>query len=281
VSSLISSVIATQQSLSSSESSLRQAQASYDLKKAPPTEDDIIIAQAQLTNAEATYLNAQNTYSNTVVTAPFDAVVGAVNAKIGDQASAGTAMFTLITSNQLADIALNEVDATKVHLGQKATLTFDAVPDLILAGTVSEVSPLGAVSQGVVSYSVKVSLDTLDSRVKPGMSVNANIITGIKEDVLVVPNEAVKSQARTSYVEVPYDGFTSASTSPVVTLPTAPSRVTVTVGVSNDSSTEIVSGLTLGDWVVVKTTKPGTTTQTRTTQQTGFSALGGSRGLGR
>lgn len=282
VSSLISSIIVTEQSIASAESSLRQAQASYDAKKEPPTAEDITIAQASLTNAEAGYLNAQNNYANTVITAPFDAVVGAVNGRVGDQSSAGTAMFTLITSNQLADISFNEVDATKIKVGQKATLTFDAVPELVIAGTVSEVSPLGAVSSGVVSYGVKVSLDTKDDRIKPGMSVNANIITGIRENVLAVPNEAVKLQARSSYIEVPTSLIESSSSTLVQTLPEGVRQSVVTVGVSNDTTTEIVSGIEEGEWIVTKTVTQ-TTSDARTAQQSGFSALGGggARGLGR
>lgn len=285
VSSQISAIIAQQQALVSAQSQVSQNQASYDLKKSPPTEDDVTIAQASLTNAEASYLNAQNNYANTVITAPFDAVVGAVSGKVGDSASAGTSMFTLITSTQQADISLNEVDATKIRVGQKATLTFDAVPDLVVAGTVGEVSPLGAVSAGVVSYGIKVNLDTLDARIKPGMSVNANIITEVKENVLSVPNEAVKTQARSSYVEVPASPFTSASTTPVTSLPEAPVKSQVTVGISNDSDSEIVSGLSEGDWVITKTnTSSLSTSRTASTQQSGFSALGGgggARGVGR
>jgi HlyD family secretion protein len=254
-----------------------------ELKKAPPTEGDLTIAQAQVTNAEASYLNAQNNYANTVITAPFDAVVGAVGVKVGDQANSSTAAFTLITANQMVDLSFNEVDATKLKQGQKATLTFDAIPDLVLAGTVAELSPLGTVTQGVVSYNVKISLDTGDDRVRPGMSVNANIITNVRENVLSLPSEAVKSQGTQSYVEVPSGAFTSASSTPVVTLPTLPSRASVTVGISNDSSTEIVTGLSEGDWVVIKTTTTGTKKTTAATQQSGFSALGGgaTRGLGR
>lgn len=274
VSSLISSIIVLQQGIAQAESQVKQNQSSYDLKKSPPTAEDLTIAQSQVINAEASYLNAQNNYANTSLVAPFDAVVGASAIKVGDQASSATLSFTLITANQLVDLSLNEVDATKIKVGQKATLTFDAIPDLILAGTVAEVSPLGTVTQGVVTYNVKISLDTVDEKIKAGMSVTANIITSVREDVLALPSEAIKTSNNTSYVEVPQSGFTSASSSPVVTLPSTPSRVTVTQGISNDTKTEIINGLSEGDWVVVKTTTPGAKKVT-TTQQTGFSALGG------
>src|SRR5207248_903868 len=84
----------------------------------------------------------------------------------------------------------------------KATLTFDAIPDLTISGTVAEIDSLGTVSQGVVTYNVKISFDTQDSRIKGAMSVSAAIITEVKQDVLVVLNSAVKSSSGASYVEM-------------------------------------------------------------------------------
>ncbi len=278
VSSLISSTITAGQSIDAASTTLAQNNLSYTLKVAPPTEDDLTIAKAQLVSAEANYLSAQQNYANTIIRAPFDAVVGAIGVKIGDSASSGSSAVTLITANKFADLSLNEVDATKIKLGQKVTLTFDAIEDLTLAGTVSEVSPLGTVSQGVVTYNVKVAFDTDEEVIKPGMSVNANIITDIHPDVLVVSNQAVKHQGTTSYVDTAGDSsqtFTNATSG--VKLPTSPTRKSVIVGISNDSVTEIISGLEEGDWVVSRTISQTTTAQT---QQTGFSLLGSSRNQG-
>ena len=89
----------------------------------------------------------------------------------------------------------------KVKVGQKVTLTFDAIEDLSITGEVAEIDTLGTVSQGVVNYAVKIVFDTQDERVKSGMSVSAAIITDVKQDVLLVPNAAVKSNDE-QYVEV-------------------------------------------------------------------------------
>ncbi len=278
VSALISNMITAQQSITSAESQLAQSQEAFNLKKAPPTAEDLTIAQAQLTSAEANLLTAQTNYSNTVITAPFDAVVGAVGVKIGDQANSATSAITLITANQLADLSLNEVDATKIKVGQKVTLTFDAIPDLTLAGTVVEVSPLGTVSQGVVTYNVKIAFDTQDERIRPGMSVTANIITQVKSDILSVPSEAVKAQGNSNYVETPASTFASASTTPIVPLSQAPVKTPVIVGISNDTSTEIVSGLSEGDWIIIKTANTIKSATQGSTQQNGItSLLGGNR----
>ena len=64
-------------------------------------------------------------------------------------------------------------DFLTIKVGDKATLTFDAVTDLSISGQVAEIDTVGTVSQGVVSYALKIAFDTQDTRVKPGMTVSA------------------------------------------------------------------------------------------------------------
>ena len=128
------------------------------------------------------------------VRAPFDGVIAEFNVKKGDTVSAGSSVGMLVTKQQIATISLNEVDAAKVKVGQKATLIFDAVSDLTITGEVAEVDAVGTVSQGVVSYNVKVVFDVQDERIKPGMTVTANIIISSKPNVLMVKTSAIKNQ---------------------------------------------------------------------------------------
>jgi HlyD family secretion protein len=131
---------------------------------------------------------------------------------------------------------------------------------------------LGTVSQGVVTYNVKVAFDTQDSRVRSGMSVSAAIINNVKTDVLTVPVAAVKSSGDTSYVEVlPGVSATAAASilgvsgtgnggSLTVTSATPPQQQAVVTGISDGTNTEIVSGLNEGDQVVSRTITGGTST---------------------
>ena len=117
---------------------------------------------------------------------------------------------------------------------------------------------LGTVSQGVVSYNVKIAFDVQDERIKPGMSVSATIILDSKNDVLMVSNSAVKNQNGSSYVEVLVNGV--------------PEKKNVTVGKSNDLTTEIVEGLTEGEEVVtqkISSTASKTTTSQSTSNKSG------------
>ena len=145
---------------------------------------------------------AEQNYADYFIRAPFDGVVGRIPISVYGQASNGTIMATVIGDQKIATLSLNEVDAAKVKAGDPVTITFDAINDLTATGTVAEVDLVGTVSQGVVSYAVKVAIGTADSRILPGMSASATIITDEKDGVLVVPSSAVKTQGNRSYVQV-------------------------------------------------------------------------------
>ena len=207
---------------------------------------------------------AKENYENCFVRANFDGKIAKVNVKKGDTLSSATALFTLISNQKIAEISLNEVDAAKVKIGQKATLTFDALPDSTLTGKVSEIDTVGTVSQGVVSYNVKIVLDMDDERIKPGMSVAADIIVDAKQDVLLVPNSAVKSQQNVYYVQLmegPEGKQASYGASNTLR------SQQVEIGLSNDTMTEIVSGLKEGNVVITSAISSTQTAQTQRTQQ--------------
>jgi HlyD family secretion protein len=148
------------------------------------------------------YQDAQDALADYVVRAPFAGTIAQVGLQKYDQASASSAVAVLVTKQQIATLSLNEVDAAKVKTGQKVTLTFDAIDGLTINGTVAEVDTVGTVSQGVVSYTVKIGFDSQDTRILPGMTVNATIVTASKDSALVVPSSAIKTQGTQTYVEV-------------------------------------------------------------------------------
>ena len=226
--------------------------------------------------------DAKSQLADYVVKAPFDGVLASVDAKKGDTVSTGDTFATLITKKRIAEISLNEIDAVKVAVGQKATLTFDAIDELSITGEVSQVDLIGTVSQGVVSYNVQISFDTDDDRVKAGMSVSASIITEAKQDILIVPSTAIKEQGDISYVET-IDGVTSATDSKGITSATLPTQKQVEVGLSDDTSTEITSGLNEGDMIITKTitsSSSSKSTTTTTKSATSLFGIGGGGGGG-
>ncbi len=228
---------------------------------------DIQSQQLALQQKQNSLLDAEQTMANYYIRAPFDGQIATLAVQKGDSAGSAS-VITLITQQKIANVSLNEVDVSKVKAGQNVTLTFDAIPDLTVAGVVSKIDAIGTVSQGVVNYNIQINFQTQDERIKSGMSVSAAIITNVKQDILAIPSSAVKTQGSQSYVQV----LESVQLSPITTgslqvvSKTTPRQQIVTTGLSNDTMTEITSGLNEGDIVVTQTITSGTT-KTTTAQQ--------------
>ena len=183
----VSSIVAAQNNVATAKNSLTTLQTGTD---------PLDIQSARLSLAQA-----QTTYDNYFVRAPYDGVIGRIPVSVYGQAGASTVIATIVGQQKVASISLNEVDAAKVKAGQTVTITFNAIDGLNATGTVQQIDQVGTVTQGVVSYAVKILVNTADDRIKPGMSVNTTIVTNQENNVLLVPNSAVKTQGNASYVQ--------------------------------------------------------------------------------
>jgi macrolide-specific efflux system membrane fusion protein len=250
-------------SLQNARIAVSQAQANFSNAKRSlgDSERDRAILQSKIGTAEESLRAAELGYKKALsdsakrqVTSPIDGTVNAINIKNGDDLgnlSSGNSRVVPMIIGDLGtlktQVQINEVDVSNVHIGQKATMTFNGVSGLTLSGTVEKMDTLGTVAQGVVTYNATIGFDTLDPRIKSGMSVSASIITDVKQDVIIVPNSAVKTRGNKNYVDVLSSG-------------TTPQQVTVQIGAVNNTDTEIVSGVSAGDKVVTRTVNPNATT---------------------
>jgi len=269
-------------SVISAKLSYNSAVAQYNLKIAKPRDIDIAALKIQVSQAENSYQQAVEDLNNANITSPFDGSVAKISQNIGDSATSNTAILTMVMPKKLAIISLNEVDTAKIKTGQKATLTFNAVDGLSITGEVAEIENIGTVTQGVVNYSVKISFDTQDERIKPQMSVSATITTDERLDILLVPNSAIKTaDDNTSYVEV-FNNLTANNTETSLTTTNLPDKKTVVIGLADDTNTEITSGLSEGDKIIVKTeTATSKTTSTTKKTNSGLGSILGGGGPGR
>lgn len=165
----------------------------------------------------------------------------------------------------IASVSLAEMDIINVKANQKVTLTLDAYEDKTFTGKVLAVNTSGSVSSGVTSYPVTILLDPVEIDIYPNMAVSVEIITDIKSSVLLIPITAVTTMSNQSSVEVMKNG--------------APTRVSVEIGTSNDSQTEIISGINEGDEVVTSTLSPTADDASNNTSSP-FSGVGGSGNRG-
>ncbi len=236
----LSNLLTAQSSIQSAQNAIANDQVSAQADTLNEQSQTYSVEQAQnsLNDAKA---NLANCY----IYAPFAGIVASVPVNLHDSVSSGTTAVTLITNQSITEIPFNEIDITKIKVGQKATLTFDAIDGLSLVGQVTNIDTLGTVTQGVVNYNVEIAFDATGTQVKPGMSVTASIITAADQNVLTVPNSAVKTSGGQSYVQVLVNG--------------KPQQKPVQIGTANDTDTEITSGLNAGDEVVTQTITTGGT----------------------
>jgi HlyD family secretion protein len=224
------------------ETSLAQAQAQLDLKLAGPTALEIRAAEVALEQAQISLTQAEANLGNATIVAPFDGVVAAVAGNIGEQVGGGTTVVTLVDAKQLrVDVVVDETDVGKIALGLPVTVTFEALAGQRFPATVKVVAPTATVQSGVVSYAIQVQLSQGASMVRPGMTATAAITIASREDVVVVPNRAIKTVQRNKTVDV------QTADGKIETRP-------VRVGLANDSQSEIVEGLVAGERVILPTT---------------------------
>lgn len=280
------------QNLSSAQNSYRSTQASlanvYDQIKGHATDESFSMIETR-TKAEVANDNAFTAlapaglaYKQTspVITAPFTGTIESIGLVEGmvlentsststTGSSTSTAQRVAVikgTSLPIVNVNLTEIDVPRVLVGQKATITFDSIPDKTFTGVVATVDRIGSTVSNVTGYGVNIKLDTDSPEILPNMAASANIITQTKSDVLIVPSSAVHTDTNGSYVEVMQNGN--------------PVQVSVETGISSDTDTEITSGLTEGEVVVTATTSASTSAATSTSP---FSIFGGNstfRGVG-
>ncbi len=230
--------------LAAAEAQVKQAESQLAKLTNGPTPEDLAIAEAQVEQARLSLQQAERRLEEAKLVAPFAGTVVAVNYREGEYVSTSQPAVTLADLSTLEiEVPLAEMDVARVAPGQEVEIVLDALPDVTLQGRVTYVAPVATIVQGVVNYPVKIQIENPDPAVRPGMTAGVSIIVERREDVLMVPNRTVRAAGRQRAVEVLYQGQ-------VIQVP-------VTLGMSNDTMTEVVNGLKEGDQVVLR----GTTTQ--------------------
>ncbi len=215
----------------------KSALATYKMTAATINDTALKQAQAALDGAKVAVDEAQHNLDKAKIVAPFDGVVAAVNYRVGDSAGANTAVEIANLSTLQVNATLSELDIVKVKVGQTAPMTLDALPGKTYTAQVTEVDPVGTVTQGVVNYLITLKVTNNDGAIKPGMTANLSIATARRENVLLVPTRAVHAQGNRKIVTVLYKGQEIA--------------VPIETGLANDQFIEVTQGLKPGDQVVL------------------------------
>jgi HlyD family secretion protein len=215
-------LVSANQSLELSKQSLELSKQSVD-----PAKQAIAQAQKQLDGA--------------VITAPFNGIITSINAEEGDTVTSALPIIDLMDfANKELVVEIDELDVTKIRPEQRVIIEADALPGIILKGKVAYISPVARNSAGLMLYKVKIHLAVSEgSQLRVGMSATAEIVIEERANVLLVPNQAIKKDSQGNKIVRVKEGE-QIQERPVAT------------GISDGSLTEILSGLSEGDTVVVK-----------------------------
>jgi HlyD family secretion protein len=162
------------------------------------------------------------------------------NPATGAQRPGGTQFLVLDNVNSFRVVVpFEESDAAKVAPNQQVNVTFDAIPDLTRTGTVLSVAPSGADISSVINYYVTVVLNETDPRLKDGQTAQVRVVTNQVDNVLTIPNSAVRRRGEQT-------------TATVVDPNGTQEQVSFQAGLVGDTRTQIISGLSEGQQVVLR-----------------------------
>lgn len=212
--------------------------------------ESIQSASESLRSAEISMQNQQDNMSNYTITSPISGTIIEKDAKQGDALTSGSTLCVIYDLSYLEMVInVDELQIGALSVGQKVQITADAVADKTYVGTVTRVSMKGSSSGGTTTYPITIRIDNTDG-LRPGMNANAEIVVAEANNALVVPNAAV---IRGGYVLVSKKSPSAANAVEDMDAPEGYVYVKVETGVSDDSYTEIKSGLQEDDTVAYDT----------------------------
>ena len=220
-------------------SAIVQAEASLARLQAGAQEEDILLAQLQVEQAQLSLEQAGHQVEGSILTAPHAGMITAVGVQEGEL-SGGQPAFVLTDLSQYhVEGTVDEIDIGRVATGQPVTVTLDALPGESLSGQIEEIASTAQMDTGVVSYRVRIYLDPTAAPLRVGMTANVDIVTEERNDILLVPNRFVRIERTTgqTYVERLVAGSVQS--------------VEIQTGQRDEFYSEVMAGLEEGDTVVL------------------------------
>jgi HlyD family secretion protein len=283
--------------LKRAEADVKQAEAALSKAYADRMNNNIRktqVAQARANgfSAQASLANAKIQLDETRVTATSDGIILKKYVEEGTLIVSGISAFSSTGSNivQMGDITrmyvevqVDETDVASVEVDQKVDITFDAYPTTPFEGKVIRINPEALVEQNVTTVKVRVEVDNSVPSfrlLKPGMNASCEFVVNKQQDVVSVPNEALKTDTDGKrYVEIPQGGVVApvekdAEKDPNLLVDVKPEKRVVEVGLEGNDTSEIKEGLKEGEKIITQTIEPSP-------PGAGSNPFGGSRGPGR
>jgi HlyD family secretion protein len=242
-----------------SQSQLDDAQKNYDLavNKRDLARAQMIInkakiaqAQAQVTQFHASLARAEEQLNYSTIVAPIDGVILSRDVEVGDAVSSililGSSATLVMNLGDIHQVyvkgKVDESDIGKVTMNQPARIKVESFKDKTFTGKVTKISPMGVEKDNVTTFEVRVSVENSSGELKPAMTANAEIVLEEHKNVLIIPEGSlIYDKNKKASVEVPDPSAKDGK-----------KKVPVTIGISNGSKTELLSGLKKDDKVILQ-----------------------------
>jgi HlyD family secretion protein len=207
-------------------------------------------AQAQVSQAKAQLEEKDEEYRNSTIVSPIDGMVLSRDVEVGSAVSSilvlGSSATLVMTLGDTHEVyvkgKVDESDIGKVYLGQPAKIKVESYKDKTFVGKVTKISPLGVEKDNVTTFEVRVSIDNAKGELKSQMTANAEIILEEHKGVLMIPEGSILyDKDRKASVEIPDPNGKDGR-----------KKIALSVGISNGSKTEVLSGLKEGQQVILQ-----------------------------
>ena len=230
----------TADQVNEAQSHVDAAQAALDKLKAGPGEIELSLLQQQVKLSQLSVDAAKEALNNAQLIAPIDGTVLTMDVEQGQLVGGLQSVATVADTGTLrVSVDVDELDVGRVAARQAVTVTLDAYPGVKMAGKIDSIAPGATQKQGSTVYEGEVSFTPAAGVVpREGMAANVDITAERKDNVLLLPNRAFETVGNRQYVTLKENGTTS--------------TVEVETGLSNNTQTEVLSGLKEGQVVVLK-----------------------------
>ncbi|MEM6433169.1 MAG: efflux RND transporter periplasmic adaptor subunit [Cyanobacteria bacterium P01_D01_bin.115] len=232
----------------SAEANFEQAQAQLEETASGSRPEDITAAAAAVAAAAAQVAAIETQIEEAVIRAPFDGVITQTYATIGAivtpttsasaTASATSSSILAISSGLEVEVDVSEANIAQVQVGQSVEIVADAFPQQVFTGEVKRIAPEAVIENNVTLFQVVVTPLTGLDQLKSGMTVDATFIGETVVDALMVPTVAIATEAGQLGIQIADDEGN-------------PTFQPVTVGLTQDGKTQILSGLEADDQVFI------------------------------
>ena len=230
-----------QAKVDSAQGDLQSKKDTLAIKRAGARQVDIDLYNAQIRQAQAKVDLLKKQIEESILKSPIEGVVTQINKKVGETAQITDFVISVISSDDFQiEVDIYEEDIVKVKIGNPVDIALVALPDKIFKGKVVSIDPAEKLIEGVVYYEVIIGfIEELPKEVKPSMTADVAIKTAFKENVLIIPNDAIQEKNGKFIVEVFKNGLIQ-------------ERV-IEIGLKgSDDMVEVVSGLQEGEEIIIR-----------------------------